>query len=169
MTRITDLVEALASFDVHTGFPDKRLALAGKLLNDAVTVDDVDALGAHCAGTMGDPIAAARVLVSILADPEKRASRLADLALVARTRADRRARVEGRQIGDRRTVPQPMAEEPHETWEHDRLCRIAYCIAVADGKGAQVAANHLGVPFEKIHAMIARGKILQRGGKERFA
>jgi hypothetical protein len=183
VTNLEELVDALASFEVHPGFPDRRRVLAGQLLAAGVTPADIEVLGDHCLRTVVDKSssndrrtggdrrsptgAAARVLVTLLADPEKRASRLKDLADIDRAREARRSRLAGRPPGDRPSTPAPQQGEDAAQWQYDRNCVIAYARAVCDGRGLKVAADELGVPIEQIGAMIERGRLLREHGPGR--
>ncbi len=111
MADLEDLADALAVFEVHAGFPDQRAALARRLLDAAVTVDDVEVLGDHCRATVdGGSAAAARVLVSLLVDDGKRTSRLADLRVIRDAQARRHAG-QNRAPGDVPTKPAPLPGE----------------------------------------------------------
>lgn len=76
MTDLADLVDALGAWEVHSDDLRRRSALAGQLLNAAITVDDVRVLGRYAQRIMADAASAHRFLVTLLNDPVKRQARL---------------------------------------------------------------------------------------------
>jgi len=154
MNHLTDLIETLAGFAVHTGFPEQRAALAGQLLADGVSVADVEALGSHCEKMIEGEANAIRVLLALLQDPEKRTARLADLATVAAAKLNRKAKTDGGPNQHFKVDAGP------EEIDHDRKCYMVYCRVVADRKEIRFVANEFGLPLDSMPAMIARGREL---------
>jgi hypothetical protein len=159
MSALAEITEVLAGFAVHVGFPDKRAALAGKLLGEGVTADQVEALGVHCEKTVEGEAAAARVLTALLGDPTKRTARLADLGIVDAAKARRAAEVD-RPFGDRPYSPSPLPGEDPAAYERERACRMAYCAVVADRRAPEAVARDFGVTVDELQAMVDRGRAL---------
>lgn len=159
MTRIDGITEVLAGFAVHVGFPAKRSELAGYLLGEGVTADQVEALGAHCEKTVEGEASVARVLVSLLTSPAKRNARLDDLGVVVAAQAARAAKADSAP-GDRPWTPSPLPGEPQEAYERDRACRLAYCAVAADRRSPESVARDLGVSIDELQSMLARGRAL---------
>ncbi|MEY5098074.1 MAG: hypothetical protein RJA36_793 [Pseudomonadota bacterium] len=159
------IVDELRVADVHAGFPDQRLELAQVLLADGVTAADVSLLAEHCRQTVasGSP---ARVLASLLADPAKRAPRLADLREVAAAKA-RRAAEACRAFGDRPYQRGPTEGEDRARWARDFNAVVAFALVVVEGKSRATVAADMGVDLDVLEALIARGRELRPRGPRR--
>lgn len=158
-TALDQMLDELGIHGVHEGFPTERAALARQLLHAGVSPSDVELLGLHCRRTVDSAAAAVRVLVSILLDNGKRDERLADLRKIE---ADRALRAAPRAPLDHPNGPTPPKDEPREVWEHDRMCRIAWCLVNGDRKPRPHVATLLGIKPGTLEAMLARGEQLSR-------
>lgn len=155
MTR-TALLDELGVAGIHEGFAPERLALAKLLEANGITPDDVAMLALHCRSTVDGEPGARRVLASILADPEKARVRLDDLRAIHALRAAR----QNRGFGDKPTTPGPTEGETKEAWEHDRMCRIAWCRTHGDRAPVELVAKELGVSETTLRIMVDRGRVL---------
>jgi hypothetical protein len=161
MNTLEEMNEVLAGFAVHTGFPQKRSTLAGKLLSDGVTTEQVEAVGQNCEAMVEGQANAIRVLISLLEDHEKLKARIEDLAVIAAAQAKRKEKAQPRPFGDKRAEPGPMAEETPEQWEFTRRCVMAYCRVQQDRHDPLRVAADLGVSMENLQQMIAKGREIQ--------
>lgn len=162
VAQVDAILDELLVAGVHVGFPDERVELAERLAVDGVGAQDVRVLAQHCAETVQDgPGAVARVLASILTDRAKRDARLADLRAVLGAKA-RRACQDSRAPGDAPVRPfaGPTEGEDPMVWEHDRMCRIAWCRVNSDRRPVAEVAAELGVKVGTITAMLDRGRVL---------
>lgn len=157
MSALDDMAEELAVHGIHVGFREQRAELSRRMLAAGVSTDDVAMLAKHCTDSVREPGGAARVLASLLVDDAKREQHLADLRLVAEAKAKRT-----RAFGDKAHVPGPTEGEPREVWDHDRMCRIAWCMHNGDRKPRAEIARTLGVQAGMLEAMLARGEQLSR-------
>lgn len=164
MSTLDEMLDELACADVHVGFPEQRAELARRMLHEGVSAEDVGLLAGHCIGTVsGGAAAAARVLVSLLTDPAKRDARLSDLRAVQGAKQRRKAET-SRAPGDAPTRPfaGPTEGEDPKVWDHDRMCRIAFCRVVKDHRSREHVARELGVSPTTIGVMIDRGREISR-------
>lgn len=160
MSALAEITEVLAGFAVHVGFPAKRAELAGYLLGEGVTANEVEALGVHCEKTVADGEAAvARVLVALLTSPAKRSARLGDLGVVGAAKAARAAKTDP-VFGDRPYTPSPLPGEDPDAYQRDRDCRIAYCAVVADRRAPEAVARDFGISVDELQAMVDRGRAI---------
>jgi hypothetical protein len=147
-TRTLDsLDDELAIAGVEEGFPVQRRALAGELLADGWTADDVALVARHCVNT-STPAAGPRILRSLLGDPVARAERIKDLRHVAALRAARNA--------PEPWTPRPTEGEDEVRWAASRLAGIAYARVVADRADPREVAVELGVTVPELELLIER-------------
>lgn len=161
MTPLEAMIDELAVADVHAGFPTERQALAVRMLQVGIEPADVALLAEHCRATVDGAAAAARVLVSLLIDDRKRDARLVDLREIAQRKAIRaRQDEEGEVNGADRLCG--AAAEPVETWDHDRMCRAAWCRVHGDHRSPAEVARELRVSEITLGVMLDRGRVLSQ-------
>lgn len=161
MADLHDLAEALAVYEVHAGFPEQRLKLAGLLVGAGVSIADIELVGDHCRATVEGVAAAARVLTSLLVDDRKLQARLVDLRTIREAQAKRELRGREPAPGDQPYVPGPIGEESREVWEHDRQCELAVCRVDSDRRSITEVALEMRVSETTLRLMLDRGRVLR--------
>ena len=161
MADLADIAEALAVYEVHAGFPEKRMGLAGQLVAAGVSLDDIELVGDHCRATVEGVAAAARVLASLLGDDRKLQARLVDLRTIREAQAKRALRGVDKAPGDQPYVPGPIGEEPRAVWEHDRQCELAVCRVDSDRRSIAEVAREMDVSETTLRVMLDRGRVLR--------
>lgn len=148
---IEDIDDAIATYEVHAGYPAQRRELAGKLFAAGITADDVAVLGDNL--TAMQPRGAVPKILATALLAEDLPQRLADLRRVAAARSQRTSP----RFGDKPTAVAPLPGEDSAAWEWDRKCIMARSRVRSDRRTHREVAAELGVAEADLPAMIARG------------
>lgn len=100
MISLNDIIDALAHFDVHTGFPQERSAMAGKLLGAGFSARDVAMVASHVFANTKSGAKRAAILAAVLNDHVALRARVDDLSAAEerREREEQARRDEERRI-----------------------------------------------------------------------
>lgn len=153
MTAIEDLLQR---FGVDVGEPIRRAEKAGRLESLGFEVADLDIafthLEAHSEAGKGP-----RLIAFMAMNPERLRATIVDCRAFQEARGQRK---DGRAPGDAKHVPGPTQGETQEAWEHDRMCRIAWCRVHGDHRSREEVARELGVSVTTLGTMLDRGRVL---------
>lgn len=173
---LDDLLDALAAFDIETGFPERRSELARSLFAADITGADVERLGGHCRRTVrGGGSSSANVLFSLLRDPQKAKARLHELGTAQNARAKRPA---AKEPDEPRPVQLPKpgylieripsaTDAEHERWQRWRWRDVAAALA-RSGWTADAIAHEIGIAVDLARELLAEsGRLDRRDAEER--
>jgi len=153
MVTLEEIVEALASYAIHEGFPKERRQLAGQLLAEGVDSGAVEAIGKFCFRTVrdGNPAAVANWL---LIDPVRRKDCLDDIGFCADAAAAKQADA----VVSKSLTPSEVATlskgEPTEEWLQNRNLCIAFARVVTERAPVKVVAEELGLTEKQVAALV---------------
>jgi hypothetical protein len=142
---LSEIVDLLAVYGVHEGFPRERQELGGKLMTLGVSCSDLELLHRSVSRSTAasDTV---RVFASVVCGTDKLMDRIVDLRGCAEVRKQH-------------TYPgaaQWVKPEPVETqWARLANRRIAYGMVVADRKSVAVAAKEMGISEAEVLDLIA--------------
>lgn len=157
---VQSLDDELLAVGVFALSKKARLAIAEELWRAEIRAGDVERLFRWISAGESEG-KARRYLAGLLQDIEGTKEALADL--------DKRDRIRGgaQQRNSMNYRDAPQEGESREAWEHDRMCRIAWCRVQADGRSVAEVADELGVKEGTVTAMLDRGRVLQGGHEVR--
>lgn len=148
---MNELLEALADYGVHEGFPQARRQLAADLMGAGFTAQDIERLGDWQLRQKARNQGAA--LAAVLADPSLARERLADIEFVAQRRAQKagKAAVQPGEAQWARPVP------PEDWREADLARRIAGSV---DGDRHKLAdaCREFGITEERGQQLLIIGR-----------
>lgn len=155
MGSLDPIVETLASFSIHAGFPAERSALAGILLSNGFGPEDVELIAQHCEDTvrLGSPAA---VAASLLRDPEKLRPKLDDLRACAMARSRRVGRVDP-YFGESQWKRPTLYSESPEDW----LARSFAVRVDREAAAIETVAAQAGVSLDRATTLLARGRAIR--------
>lgn len=145
---LAEIVDLLAVYGVHEGFPRERQELGGRLMGLGVSCADLELLHRSVARSTAasDTV---RVFASVVCATDKLMDRIVDLRGCD-------------QVRKQHTYPgasQWAKPEPVETqWARLANRRIAYGMVVADRKSVAVAAKEMGISESEVQQLVAEEK-----------
>lgn len=160
------LASTLLALGVFVLAPARMRATATALSGADITSEQIRDLAAFLAETEADVGKQRKYLASILVDVGRTAAALKNLSdhRAAAAKDTGPAHMVNMPIGTPsclcHTCREHRAGLASEPWDHDRQCRVAYCLHKGDRRTVAEVAALLGVSETTVGVMVERGKVL---------
>jgi hypothetical protein len=155
MADLDEIVDLLASYGVHEGFPHQRRALGLLLWENSVREADIIDLYEHVSRTTTETQRPA-VLASILSDPKALVERLEDVRRCASLRK------QPAYPGAAQWVKPSM---PEEQFIRSQNRRMAYALVVADRKPLEEVAKQMSLSPGEVRTLVEEERADRVGPK----
>jgi len=149
--------QVLQAFGIDVGEPERRAEKASRLAEQGFDPSDLGAAFRHLEAT-SESGKAPRIASFLCMNPERLRTTIVDARAFQDARSERE---HGRPVNGADRVF-GAAVEPVETWDHDRMCRAAWCRVHGDHRSPAEVAREMGVSETTIGVMLDRGRVLSQ-------
>lgn len=149
--------QVLQAFGVDVGDPERRAEKAARLAEQGFAPSELEIAFRHLEST-SEPGKGPRLIAFMAMNPDRLRATIVDAQAFQAARSEREHGPEvngaGRLCG--------AAAEPIETWDHDRMCRAAWCRVHGDHRSPAEVARELRVSEITLGVMLDRGRVLSQ-------